>query len=226
MQRQTIAIGVMLALMVAVPAGADIYRWRDAGGVMHFSNEPPPPGANVIERIEEAPYDAEADRQRTEEERRLRLERQRLELEERKAGLADREREAQMRLGEAERRMIEAQELQQRSLDAPRDDDCDEDYFLRYGSCGYPAYGYRYYPGRPGNPNLYRGYYRENNNLYYRDPRRPGHPTGPQPPPRPGEKPTPKAGSAQSAAKGKKPPAAEEPARKGPLAPPLPAAPR
>ncbi len=227
MKRHTIIIGLMLVLMVGVQALADIYRWKDANGVTHFSNEPPPPAAAVIETIEEAPYDAEADRQRIEEERRLRLERQKLELEERKAGLASREREAQMRLDEAERRMNEAQQVQQRSQESLRDDDCDEDYYFRYGNCGYPAYGQRYYPGRPGGPNLYRGYYRDNNNLYYKDPHRPGRPPGPPPYPRPGVKPAPKTDSAQSAAKAKKPPpTVEDPTLKGPPAPSLPAAPK
>lgn len=227
MKRKTIMIGLFFVLVISAPAAADIYRWKDANGVTHFSNEPPPPGAAVIETIEEAPYDAEADRQRIEEERRLRVERQKLDLEERKAGLASREREAQMRLDEAERRMYEAQQLQRRSQESAQDDDCDEEYYLRYGNCGYPAYGYRYYPARPGSPNLYRGYYRENNSLYYKDPHRPGHPPGPPPNLRPGVKPAPKTDSAQGAVKGKKPPpAVEDFTPKGPSAPALPTAPK
>jgi hypothetical protein len=226
MKRQIIAIGLLLGFLLGAPAWADIYRWKDANGVTHFSNEPPPPGMSVIERIEETPYDVEADRQRTEEERQLRLERQKLELEERKADLAAREREAQTRLDEAERRMNEARQIQQRSPESEKDDDCDEDYYLRYGTCGhYPAYGGRYFHGRPGNPNLYRGYYRENNNLYYKDPHRYGHPPGSQNPPRPGTKPAPKTDSVQSAKKGKKPLATvEEPTVKSPPASPAPAA--
>jgi type II secretory pathway component PulJ len=220
--------GLILTLTICLPAQADIYRWKDANGVTHFSNEPPPPGAVVIETIEEAPYDAEQDHQRIQEERRLRLERQKLELEERKAGLAAREREAQLQLDEAERRLYEAQQLEQRSLDAANDDDdCNGDYYLRYGRCGDPAYGYRYYHGRPGHPNLYRGYYRENNNLYYKAPHRPGHPPGPKPPHRPGVPPTPKTDRSPDGTRGKKPPAAvEDPALKGALSPPVPAAPK
>jgi hypothetical protein len=229
MKRRTITFGLVLALMVCAPAQADIYRWKDANGVTHFSNEPPPPGATVLETIEEAPYDAEADRRRLEDERRLRLERQNLELEERKAGLAVREREAQMRLDEAERRMNEARSVQSKPQESTEDDDCDQDDYLRYGSCGYSVYGPRYYQGRPGQPNLYRGYYRENNNLYYRAPHRPGPPPGPppgpQPPPRPGGKPAPKPDGGPNAAKGKRPPAAaEDPSLKGPPAPQTPAA--
>ncbi len=219
--------GLILAILICHPAQADIYRWKDASGVTHFSNEPPPPGAAVIETIEEAPYDAEADRRRIEDERQLRLERQKLELEERKAGLAAREREVQNRLDEAERRMNDARSVQptpSESFDG--DEDCDPDYYLRYGSCGYTVFGPRYFRGRPGSPNLYRGYYRENNNLYYKDPHRRGHPPGLQPPNPPGVKPAPKAGSPPNSAKAKKPPAAaEEPPPKGipsPQAPPAP----
>ena len=82
---RTIHSGIVAILSMPAAASADIYRWKDANGVMHFSNQPPPAGVTVIEKIEETPYDAEADRQRIEEERRLRLERQKLEVEERKA---------------------------------------------------------------------------------------------------------------------------------------------
>jgi len=226
MKRKSIGLGLMLVLMLGASAWADIYRWTDASGVVHFSNQPPPPGAAVIERIEETPYDAEADRQRSEDERQMRLERQRLELEERRAELAAREREAQMKMDEADRRVNEAREIQQRSLDSETDDDCDESYYLRFGTCGpYPAFGGGFYHGRPISPNLYRGFYRENNNLYYKDPHRPGHPPGQKPHPRPGAKPVPRTGSAQIAPKGKTPPAAaEEPVVRRPATPPAPAA--
>lgn len=227
MKRPMIMLGLALVLIVCAPARADIYRWKDASGVTHFSNEPPPPGANVLETIEEAPYDAEADRRRIEEERQLRLERQRLELEERKAGLAAREREVQIRLDEADRRMNEARSVQQKPPEPFEDEDCDQDDYLRYGSCGYTVYGPRYYPGRPGNPNLYRGYYRDNNNLYYKDPHRPGHPPGPQPALRPGVKPAPKKDSPQPSAKAKRPTAAAEvPPPLGAPSPQAPTAPK
>lgn len=224
MKRRSALVGLMLVLTIGAPAMADIYRWKDERGVTHFSNEPPPPGVVPIEKIEETPYDAEADRQRIEEERQLRLERQRMDLEERKAGLAAREREAQRRMDAAERRLQEARQIEQEA----EADDCDEDDYLRYGGCGYSAFGYRRYQGRPGNPDLYRGYYRENNSLYYRDPRRSGHPPGPgpHPPPWPGSKPAPRPDGPPSGVKAKKaPPAPEDPA-KGVLPPAVPPAPK
>jgi hypothetical protein len=178
---------------------ADIYRWTDANGVTHFSNEPPPAGAKVLDKIEETPYDAAADRQRIKEERSYRLEREKLELEERKAELAGREREAQLRLEEANLRMQQAQQ-QQQALNKERTvDDCG-DASLRYGDCGSGyVYGYSY----GGRPVPYNPYYRENNSLYYKDPPKPR----PKPPLRPGDpayppgKPQPKSDGSKAGAK-------------------------
>jgi len=212
--KQHAIIGGLMALLIMLPAAAsaDIYRWKDANGVIHFSNQPPPEGTAVLEKIEEEPYDAQADRQRIEEERRLRLERQKLEVEERKAEISVREREAQLQLQEANRRMQEAQQLEQQAREGAYDD-CNDDYYLQYGYCG-GYYGGRYYYGRPGNPDLYRNYYRFNNSLYYKDPRKPGQPLVKppwKPPDRPGQKPMPQPEAPKGAAKpGRTPPAAEE----------------
>ncbi|MGE5257362.1 MAG: DUF4124 domain-containing protein [Hyphomicrobiales bacterium] len=207
-------IGGLIGLMVLLPAAAsaDIYRWKDASGVMHFSNQPPPEGTVVIEKIEEEPYDAQADRQRIEEERRLRLERQKLEVEERKAEISVREREAQLQMQEANRRMQEAQQLEQQARQGATGD-CDDDYYVGYGSCG-GYYGGRYSYGRPGSPDLYRNYYRFNNSLYYKDHRRPDQlPVKPplKPPDKPGQRPTPRPEVPKSAAgPGKAPSTAQQ----------------
>jgi hypothetical protein len=171
---------ILLWVWWAGPVSADIYRWTDANGVTHFSNEPPPAGATVLDKIEETPYDAAADRQRIKEERSYRLEREKLDLEERKAELAGREREAQLRLEEANLRMQQAQQQQQQALNKERTEDNCGDAFLRYGDCG-SGYGYGYIYGGRSVP--YNPYYRENNSLYYKDPPRPG----PKPPLRPGD---------------------------------------
>ena len=113
MKKQAFILGLVALLSMPAATSADIYRWKDANGVMHFSNQPPPEGVTLIEKIEETPYDAEADRRRIEEERRLRLERQKLEIEERKAETALREREAQLKLEDANRRLEEARRLEQ-----------------------------------------------------------------------------------------------------------------
>jgi hypothetical protein len=192
---------ILLWVWWAGPVSADIYRWTDANGVTHFSNEPPPAGARVLDKIEETPYDAAADRQRIKEERSYRLEREKLELEERKAELAGREREAQLRLEEANLRMQQAQQQQQQqALNKDRTEDNCGDAFLRYGDCG-SGYGYGYSHGGRSVP--YNPYYRENNSLYYKDPPRPG----PKPPLRPGDpayppgKPQPKSDGSKAGAK-------------------------
>jgi hypothetical protein len=225
MKRQAVILGLAAVFCMPAAATADIYRWKDPEGVMHFSNQPPPAGATVIEKIEESPYDAEADRLRIEEERRLRLERQKLEVEERKAETAARERDAQLRLEQANRRLEEAQQLEQQARERTKDDGCEDDYYLRYGYCGgYPAYSGRYYRGRPGSPDLYRGYYRENNSLYYKDPLKPGHPPVTPPPGKPGQKPAPQPQAPKNAARpGDMPPAMEDSAPRGRT---LPAAPK
>jgi len=211
MQQHAIIWGLMALLsLLPAAASADIYRWKDARGVMHFSNQPPPDGTAVIEKIEEEPYDAQADRQRIEEERRLRLERQKLEVEERKAEISAREREAQSQLEEANRRLEEARQLEQQNREGATDG-CDDDYYLRNGYCGgYAVYGGRYYHGRPGSPDLYRRYYRENNSLYYKGPHKPGQlPVKPQPG-KPGQKPMPPPQAPKSAAAPVKAPPAVE----------------
>lgn len=180
MKRIRWSAGLIALFVIAAPSYGDIYRWRDADGVIRFSNQPPPPGVKVLDRIEETPYDAESDRRRMEEDRRVRLEFEKLDLEQRNAAVAAREREAQLKLQEAERR------LEQSASEEDPNDDCDERYYLRYGSCGPGVVHYRR-SGRSGPTDLYQGVYRENNNLYYRKPDpRPGlnapKPKGDKPP--------------------------------------------
>lgn len=168
---------LVVCMLSAGVADADIYRWTDSKGTIHFTNEPPPPGGVLVERIEEVPYDAEADRRRAEEERRLRLERQRLEIEERKAGVALQEQEARRKLEEAQRTLEEARQ-QAEQLERAGQEDCSDDHYLRYGTCeGYPVVVHRY--NRPARQkDLYRGYTRKDGGLYYHERPRP-HPAAP-----------------------------------------------
>ena len=186
MRQRLVLIVCLVVLALPVAACADIYRWVDANGVMHFSNEPPPAGARVVEKTEETPYDAAADRQRVEEERRLRIENRKIDIEEQKAQAVLRERDAQLRLEQERNRRFEE------TAPPPYSDGYGEDAYLRYGT-SYGGGGYYYSPGS-GNPNLYKGYYRYNNSLYYKYPPHawptPG-PPGPGPYPPPGPKPTP-----------------------------------
>jgi len=225
MKKHAFILGLVALLSMPAATSADIYRWEDANGVMHFSNQPPPEGVTVIEKIEETPFDAEADRRRIEAERRLRLERQKLEIEERKAETGLREREAQQKLEDANRRLEEARRLEQGARQRTKVEDCDDDYYLRYGVCvGYPAYGVRrYHHGPAGRSDIYREYYRENNNLYYKEPHTPGKPPPGKPPVKPAPRPEAPKSSATS---GKAPQAPEEPLPKeSGQAPAKPAAP-
>jgi hypothetical protein len=212
MKKQAFILGLVVLLSMPAEAGADIYHWKDANGVMHFSNQPPPSGVTLIEKIEERPYDAEADRRRIEEERRLRLERQKLEIEERKTATAGREREAQLKLEDANRRLEEARRLEQEARERAKGEDCYDDYYLRYGVCvGYPAYAARrHYYGPPGRSDLYREYYRENNSLYYKGPFKPVKPPAAPPPGKPGVTPAPRPEVPKSPAKPSKAPQAAE----------------
>ena len=134
MSRSASTGAVLILFAFAWSAQADIYRWKDAGGVTHFTQTPPPAGATLVEIIEETPYDAAADRKRGQEERRLRLEREKLDLESRAAELAAREREAQFKLNEAARKLEEA-ERQMRDSEAEAEAERD-DGFLRHAPRG------------------------------------------------------------------------------------------
>lgn len=41
----------LLALGLAMPAYADMYKWIDSRGVMHYSDQPPPPSAGEAMKI-------------------------------------------------------------------------------------------------------------------------------------------------------------------------------
>jgi hypothetical protein len=61
----------LIGIMVWVPASnADIYTWTDENGVKHFGNQPPQNAADAKILFKEEPYDAAADRQRTNEQNR------------------------------------------------------------------------------------------------------------------------------------------------------------
>jgi hypothetical protein len=72
------AVLLMLLLAAAPSAGAEIYRWVDERGTVHYSNEAPPPGVNAasvnVEADPRAPvtesaecYTAQCQRQRLEQ---------------------------------------------------------------------------------------------------------------------------------------------------------------
>ncbi|MGD8369106.1 MAG: DUF4124 domain-containing protein [Desulfobacterales bacterium] len=102
-------LGVLLAGTAAT--GAEIYHWIDQQGVHRYSNQPPPAGVPIIERMDEHRYDPEADRKRRErdavewEQFRQRQEKERREAE---------TREQEQQLQEA----IEKQRAQEKKIEA------------------------------------------------------------------------------------------------------------
>ena len=61
----TAAMTIGLIIMQASALNANIYSWRDADGVKHFSNVPPPPNENVVFDVNrEISYDSDADDKR------------------------------------------------------------------------------------------------------------------------------------------------------------------
>ena len=82
------ALLVIVCLCLVLPAAeAEVYRWTDANGQVHFSQRPPPGGAEPMESSDTEPVNTYGDdglRQRQERERRL-LESYEYEREQKKA---------------------------------------------------------------------------------------------------------------------------------------------
>ena len=61
---QTLRLLLVMLLVTAGSASAQVYRWVDAGGRVHYSNDTPPPGANATKLdIDAKPGPAAADTQ-------------------------------------------------------------------------------------------------------------------------------------------------------------------
>ena len=56
----------VFCLWTSLEAG-EIYEWIDKNGVKHFTNEPPPPGAKIVNKQKAIPYNQAADKKRTQE---------------------------------------------------------------------------------------------------------------------------------------------------------------
>jgi len=48
-----------------------IYEWIDKNGVKHFTNEPPPPGAKIVNEQKAIPYNESADQKNMQEQQRV-----------------------------------------------------------------------------------------------------------------------------------------------------------
>lgn len=66
--KRLIPLILVLVFCLSTSLEADqIYQWIGKDGVMHFTNEPPPPGAKVINEQEAIPYDEAADQKNMQE---------------------------------------------------------------------------------------------------------------------------------------------------------------
>jgi hypothetical protein len=66
MKQVSIIAVLLLVLSCPFTVSGEIYTWIDKNGAKHFTDEPPPPGATVVEKETEIPYDAERDQERRE----------------------------------------------------------------------------------------------------------------------------------------------------------------
>lgn len=157
-----LSLVLLTGFLAAGFAGADIYVWTDEKGIKHITNYAPPEHATILIRTPEIPYDAEADRQRLEADRREQLAREKQELAERKARLELLEREANARIAAAEQLDREKRAYEQGLADQARFQE-DSSRIYWYGGSGW-------YGGRWHHPR----YYRKDGNIYYKK-RHPHH---------------------------------------------------
>jgi hypothetical protein len=129
MTRQAGWLVICLLLWGSPPVTANLYHWTDAQGVRHFSNTPPPDGADATVLLEEIPYDPESDDKRRAQEDAMLRESESAETQKRLEN-AERDAEEARRQAEAARRKADRLEKELEE----RDDD--------------PSYGI-YYPRRP-----------------------------------------------------------------------------
>lgn len=136
---------------------SDIYVWVDENDVTHFTNQNPPPHAQVLMQTKEVPYDEAADRARREAEKQQELEQAQAEVRELEQRLEAQQAEELQRLAEAEGRVEAALQRAEDLLESSRDRyDSDRRYTDSYvyypGSYlpyryGFPKYDYRTYGG-------------------------------------------------------------------------------
>jgi hypothetical protein len=110
---------IYLLLWSNHPAAADLYHWTDAQGVRHFSNTPPPEGADARVLLEEIPYDPETDDKRRAQEDAMLRESESAETQAR-LEKAERDAEEARRQAEAARRKADRLEKEMEERDDDR----------------------------------------------------------------------------------------------------------
>jgi len=66
MKQLSLIIALLFIFFCFPVMSEQVYTWIDEYGVKHFSNDPPPEGATVVEKTEELPYDEAKDQKRME----------------------------------------------------------------------------------------------------------------------------------------------------------------
>ena len=61
---------LVFCLWTSLEAG-QIYQWIDKNGVRHFTNEPPPPGAKIVNEQKAIPYNEAADQKNMQEQQKV-----------------------------------------------------------------------------------------------------------------------------------------------------------
>lgn len=129
---------ILLILWSGFPAAAEVYHWTDANGVRHYSNTPPPKGAEAIVLQEEIPYDPESDEKRRVQEDAMLQERESAEINDR---LEKAERDAEEARRQAEAAERKADQLE-KDLEEQDDDRSYGVYYPRHRP-GHRPPGYR-----------------------------------------------------------------------------------
>lgn len=142
---------IVAALLGSQVVYADIYIWTDENGITNFTNQTPPPEAEIYLKSMEGPYQEAVDRTQREMEKQRALEQAQAEKRLQEERLAEKIARLERQTAEAERKTREALERVEELEDAAAGRDRDR----RWSSTGYVSYDpgyddYRHYG--------YRGY--------------------------------------------------------------------
>ncbi|NQT70187.1 MAG: DUF4124 domain-containing protein [Desulfobacteraceae bacterium] len=66
MKQLSLIIALLFIFFCFPVMSEQVYTWIDEHGVKHFTEDPPPEGATVVEKTEEIPYDEAKDQKRME----------------------------------------------------------------------------------------------------------------------------------------------------------------
>ena len=161
MRFTTLSIALLFVSLWGQTGHADIYVWVDENNIKHFTNENPPPQAEVLMKTKEIPYDEAADRARQEAARQQELMQTQAQIRAYERQIAQQQADAARRIAAADRR---AEETLQRA------EDLLESAEKQYVSDRDDSPSYTYYPWSYLDRPYYRSspfYYRSDGGIYY-----------------------------------------------------------